>query len=73
VQPAHKRGAHTASVGEQTKPAAAGASGAKRFKRLPERIEPEDMVESQPTAPPRDPEGGRDTDRDFMIRYGGGG
>ena len=42
-----------------------------RFKRLPERIKLEDTVESQPTEFARDPEGGRDTDRDFMIRYSG--
>ena len=43
-----------------------------RFKRLPERIKLEDTVESQETNPARDPEGGRDTDRDFIIRYAGG-
>jgi hypothetical protein len=48
------------------------ASGSQRFKRLPERVKLEDTVESQETTPARDPEGGRDTDRDFMIRYSGG-
>ena len=43
-----------------------------RFKHLPEPIRLEDMVESQDTDAARDPEGGRDTDRDFMIRYSGG-
>jgi hypothetical protein len=43
-----------------------------RFKRLPERVKLEDTVESQDTNTARDPEGGRDTDRDFMIRYSGG-
>ena len=43
-----------------------------RFKRLPERVKLEDTVESQETDAARDPEGGRDTDRDFMIRYSGG-
>jgi hypothetical protein len=46
--------------------------GAQRFKRLPERVAVEDTVESQDTHVARDPEGGRDTDRDFMIRYSGG-
>jgi hypothetical protein len=46
--------------------------GSQRFKRLPERVKLEDTVESQDTDPARDPEGGRDTDRDFMIRYAGG-
>ena len=47
-------------------------SGAHRFKRLPEPVRLEDTVESQETGAARDPEGGRDTDRDFMIRYSGG-
>jgi hypothetical protein len=48
------------------------ASDSQRFKRLPERVKLEDTVESQDTNVARDPEGGRDTDRDFMIRYSGG-
>lgn len=32
------------------------------------RVRPEDMVASQETTPPQDPRGGRDTDRDFMLR-----
>jgi hypothetical protein len=47
-------------------------AGSQRFKRLPERVKLEDTVESQDTDTARDPEGGRDTDRDFMIRYSGG-
>jgi hypothetical protein len=43
-----------------------------RFKHLPKRISPEDMVETTDTHVARDPEGGQDTDRDFMIRYSGG-
>lgn len=42
-----------------------------RFKHLPERISPDEMVETSDTHVARDPEGGRDTDRDFMIRYSG--
>jgi hypothetical protein len=30
------------------------------------------MVETTDTHVARNPEGGRDTDRDFMIRYSGG-
>jgi hypothetical protein len=44
-----------------------------RFAHLPERVDPSDMVASQQTEPPPDPEGGRDTDSDFMLRYGGAG
>lgn len=35
------------------------------------RIRPEDMVTSEDVAPPTDPEGGRDTERDFMLRNAG--
>ena len=41
-----------------------------RFSRLPEPIRPEDMVEETDTRPVPDPEGGRATDQDFLIRYG---
>ena len=44
-----------------------------RFSRLPAPIRPEDMVEEVDTRAVPDPEGGRDTDRDFLIRYGLGG
>jgi hypothetical protein len=43
-----------------------------RFKHLPEPVKLEDTVESQETEPARDPDGGRDPERDFMIRYSGG-
>lgn len=46
--------------------------GSQRFKTLPERVKVEDTVESKDTRVARDPEAGRDTDRDFMIRYSGG-
>jgi hypothetical protein len=42
----------------------------RRFKRLPQRVKPADMVASQPVSPARDPYGGRDTERDFVIRFG---
>ena len=44
-----------------------------RFARLPVSTRPEDMVEVVETREVPDPEGGRDTDRDFLIRYGMGG
>jgi hypothetical protein len=44
-----------------------------RFTHLPERIDPKDTVTSKRVDPPRDPEGGRDTERDFLLRYGSGG
>lgn len=42
----------------------------RRFSRLPDLIRLEDTVEAVDTRAVPDPEGGRDTDRDFMIRYG---
>ncbi|WP_162891334.1 hypothetical protein [Aeromicrobium sp. A1-2] len=41
-----------------------------RFKQLPRRVRLADTVTSQETNPVPDPEGGRDAERDFMIRYG---
>ncbi|MBM6404739.1 hypothetical protein JQN72_10845 [Phycicoccus sp. CSK15P-2] len=37
------------------------------------RVAPEDMVTTHDVDTARDPEGGRDTERDFMLRYAGGG
>ncbi|MBC7633062.1 hypothetical protein [Aeromicrobium sp.] len=37
---------------------------------LPRRTRIEDTVTTSDTDPVPDPEGGRDTDRDFLIRYG---
>ena len=42
----------------------------RRFSRLPAPFRREDMVEEVDTRAVPDPEGGRDTDRDFTIRYG---
>jgi hypothetical protein len=47
--------------------------GPERFKHLPEPVDPRDLVTSQETEPPPDPEGGRNTDTDFLLRYGAGG
>ena len=35
------------------------------------RVRPEDMVTTQDAAPPPDPQGGRDTDTEFMLRNAG--
>jgi len=40
---------------------------------LRERVNPKDTVTAQRIDPSRDPEGGRDTDRDFLLRYGASG
>jgi hypothetical protein len=47
------------------------AEDAERYKHLPEPVRIEHTVASQETRPARDPEDGRDTNRDFMIRYAG--
>ena len=44
-----------------------------RFKHLPKSVRLEDTVTTADTQPVPDPEGGRDTERDFLIRYGLGG
>ena len=44
----------------------APASG--RFSRLPARILPRDMVEEVPADTAKDPEFGRDPDRDWLLR-----
>jgi hypothetical protein len=54
---------------EEPEAIAEPAPDSQRFKRLPEHVRIEDTVESKDTNVARDPEGGRDTDRDFMIRY----
>ncbi|GAA3517497.1 hypothetical protein GCM10022234_11100 [Aeromicrobium panaciterrae] len=41
-----------------------------RFKKLPEPVKLEDTVTSQDMEPVPDPEGGIDTDRAFLLRYG---
>lgn len=41
------------------------------FTHLPERIAPEDMVTTQVVEPPEDPQGGRDTETEFMLRNAG--
>ena len=64
-----RRAAHPRGRRDQAPPAAQP----RRFTRLPERVDPKRMVAGHQTRPARDPEAGRDTDRDFMLRYGAGG
>jgi hypothetical protein len=44
---------------------------ASKIGELPPVVRYEGMIARLETVPARDPEGGRDTDRDFMIRYCG--
>ena len=62
-----KRSVETTGTADQDKPAPSA-----RFSSLPERIRPEDMTTAHETAPARDPEMGRDTDHDFLMRNLGG-
>lgn len=45
------------------------AERAAKYGKLPPVIRIEDTSTSQETAPTPDPEGGRDTNRDFITRY----
>ncbi len=58
--------AETTSTADQDK-----APTSARFRKLPERIRPEDMIAAQETDPPPDPTMGRDTERDFLLRNAG--
>lgn len=42
-----------------------------RFKQLPPPVRLEDTVEVKDEAPVPDPDGGRNPDTDFMLKYGG--
>lgn len=44
-----------------------------RFDQLPEPIRLEDTIAESDTTGVPDPEAGRDTDRDWLVRYGIGG
>ena len=41
-----------------------------RFRTLPKAVRLEDTITSQDVEPVPDPEGGMDTDRRFLLRYG---
>jgi hypothetical protein len=42
-----------------------------RYTALPEGVRLQDTRPTHQSSPPPDPEAGRDTDRDFMLRYSG--
>jgi len=46
----------------------AATQSAGRFARLPARIPPEDLVEEVPADTAKDPDFGRDPDRDWLLR-----
>jgi len=53
----------------KTRPTAKAGDPA-RFKRLPAHVNVRDTIAIHPVTPARDPYGSRDTERDFVIRYG---
>ena len=42
------------------------------YRHLPEPVDLDDTIATHETEPAPDPEGGRDSERDFMLRYGAG-
>jgi hypothetical protein len=53
-------------------PADQAVDPAARYRHLPEPIDPETTIASHEADPAPDPEGGRNTEHDFMLRYGAG-
>jgi hypothetical protein len=47
-------------------------AGAERFRTLPPPPDPEDLTTGQAVEPGPDPEGGRNADNDWFLRYGNG-
>jgi len=43
-----------------------------RFRTLPERPDPDELITTQDVSPGPDPEGGRNADNDWLLRYGNG-
>jgi hypothetical protein len=41
------------------------------YQHLPQPVRVEDTISTKEAAPVADPEAGRDTERDFMLRYAG--
>ncbi len=56
----------------EQQPPAERPAAASRYRRLPDPVDLDAVVESHDTEPAPDPEGGRNTERDFMLRYGAG-
>lgn len=64
---------HEVRIMGQTKRAAKRdrTASCEGFRKLPERIRPEDMIAVQETEAAPDPTMGRDAERDFMLRNAG--
>jgi hypothetical protein len=57
---------------EQRPPAEPPPAERPDYRHLPEPVDLDDTIASHETDPAPDPEGGRNTERDFMLRYGAG-
>jgi hypothetical protein len=55
--------------GDDVRTAQVGEAPGHPFSVLPEVVRPEDMVAGQEVTPARDPENGRDTETEFMLRH----
>lgn len=47
----------------------ASHEASERFRHLPERIKPEDMVAEQPSSVPLPADGGRNAEVEYLIRH----
>jgi hypothetical protein len=47
-------------------------AGAERFRTLPPPPDPQDLTTAQAVEPGPDPEGGRNAENDWFLRYGNG-
>ena len=59
----------SASLAQQTANVANDPPRTKRFEVLPKLIKVEDTIASHEVRDAPDPEAGRDTDRDFLLRH----
>lgn len=55
-------------MADEQEQAASERAGADRYWKLPEPVRVEDTIASQEATPAPDPDGGRDPERDFMLR-----
>ena len=66
---------HTHVMGKRARTAAAAPAPRRRelpdFTKLPDRVPPEALVTTQPASDAPDPQGGRDTETEFMLRNAG--
>lgn len=55
-------------MADEQEQAASERAGADRYRKLPQPVRVEDTIASQEATPAPDPDGGRDPERDFMLR-----